>query len=63
MFIGIIIVLFGLGAILLGGLQLAGALPVARRRAGGLGKLSSYLNIATGVLIVALGVLRIKGVV
>ncbi len=62
MFIGIIIVLFGLGAILLGGLQLAGALPVARR-AGGLGKLSSYLNIATGILIVALGVLRLKGVV
>ena len=62
MVIGIIVVLFGLGAILLGGLQLAGALPVTRR-AGGIGALSSYVNIATGVLLVALGVLRLKGVV
>ena len=62
MFIGVVVILFGVGAILLGGLQLTGALPVTRR-AGGLGTLSSYVNIATGVLLVALGVLRLKGMV
>jgi len=62
MFIGVVVILFGVGAILLGGLQLAGARPVTRR-AGGLGAPSGYLNIATGVLLIALGVLRVKGLV
>jgi hypothetical protein len=62
MFIGVVVILFGVGAILLGGLQLAGALPVTRR-AGGFGAPSGYLNIATGVLLIALGALRLKGLV
>jgi uncharacterized membrane protein YidH (DUF202 family) len=62
MIVGIIVALFGLGAVALGALQVAGALPAARRR-GGLGNLSGYLNIAIGILLVALGALRIKGLV
>lgn len=64
MIVGIIVALFGLGAVALGALQVAGALPAARRR-GGLGNLSGYINIniAIGILLVALGALRIKGLV
>jgi len=62
MIVGIIVALFGWGAVALGALQVAGALPAARRR-GGLGNLSGYINIAIGILLVALGALRIKGLV
>ncbi len=62
MVVGIIIALFGLGAITLGALQISGALPTTRR-GGGLGNISGYVNIAVGVLLIALGVLRVKGLV
>jgi len=62
MVVGVVVVLFGLGAILLGALQLGGRLPTTRRY-GGLGAVSGVVNIAVGLLLIALGVLRIKGLV
>ena len=62
MVVGIIVALFGLGAVALGALQLAGVLPTPRRR-GGLGAISGFINIAVGILLIALGALRIKGLV
>ncbi len=60
MVVGIVVALFGLGAIALGALQLAGRLPTTRRY-GGLGAVSGVVNIAVGLLLIALGVLRMQG--
>ena len=58
MLIGIVVILFGVGTIVVGGLQLAGVLPRVRRTGG---TFSSYVNVGVGVFLIALGVLRLKG--
>ncbi len=58
MLTGIVVVLFGVGAIIIGGLQLAGLLPRVRRAGGAF---SAYMNLVVGVFLIALGVLRLKG--
>lgn len=57
MIVGIVVALFGLGALVLGSLQLGGALPIMRRA----GAYSAYMNIVVGIFLLALGALRIKG--
>jgi hypothetical protein len=57
MIVGIVVVLLGLGSIAVGGLQLSGAVPI-RHRAG---SFSAYVNIAAGIFLIALGVLRLMG--
>lgn len=53
--VGLVVVLIGLGGIALGGLYLTGAVPVARQGSA----YSAYTSIAVGLLLVALGVLRL----
>lgn len=56
MIVGIVVAAFGVGAIILGALQLSGALPAVRR-----GAFSAFMNIVVGVFLIALGALRLKG--
>ena len=58
MIVGIVVALFGVGAIVLGAIQLAGRVPVVRRA----GTFSAYMNVVVGIFLIALGALRIKGV-
>ena len=55
--VGLIVALFGLGSIALGSLQLSGAVPILRRT----GTFSACVNVAAGIFVIALGVLRLKG--
>jgi hypothetical protein len=57
MIVGIIVLLLGLGSIALGGLQLSGAVPVLLRPSA----FSACMKIATGIFLIALGVLHLKG--
>lgn len=56
MIVGIVVAVFGVGAITLGAAQLSGALPVVHR-----GAFSAVTNIVVGVFLIALGALRVKG--
>ncbi len=58
MLTGIVVVLFGVGGIVIGGLQLAGVLPRVRRTGGAF---SAYMNLVMGVFLIVLGALRLKG--
>lgn len=58
MVIAIVVAVLGLGAIALGGLQLCGVVPVVRRRAG---TFPAYMNVLTGLFLIALAALRLKG--
>ncbi len=55
----IVVALLGVGALLLGWLQLSGRLPVARRA----GNASAYMNIVVGILLLVLAALRYKKLV
>jgi hypothetical protein len=55
--VGLIVVLLGLGLLVLGSLQLRGAVPILRRA----GTFSACVNVAAGIFLLALGVLRLKG--
>jgi hypothetical protein len=55
--VGLIVVLLGLGLLALGSLQLSGAVPILRRT----GNFSAWVNVAAGIFVIALGVLRLKG--
>jgi hypothetical protein len=55
--VGLIVVLLGLGLLVLGSLQLSGAVPILRRT----GIFSACVNVAAGIFVIALGVLRLKG--
>ena len=55
--VGLIVVLLGLGLLALGSLQLSGAVPILRRT----GTFSACVNVAAGIFVIALGVLRLKG--
>jgi hypothetical protein len=57
MIVGLIVVLFGLGSIALGSLQLSGAVPILRRAS----TFSACTNVAAGIFLIVLGVLRLKG--
>ena len=57
MVVGIVVALLGLAGIVLGSVQLRGALPSALRT----GPFSAYVNILTGVFLLVLAVLRLKG--
>lgn len=59
MIVGIVVGLLGVGAVALGVLQLSGAVPLMRR--AGAGAYSAIVNIVVGLFLVALGVLRVKG--
>lgn len=60
MLVGIVVILFGVGAIVLGGLQFAHVLPMPRHR-GGLGSASGFVNVGIGLILIALGALRLIG--
>jgi hypothetical protein len=55
--VGLIVALLGLGLLALGSLQLSGAVPILRRT----GTFSACVNVAAGIFLIALGVLRLKG--
>ena len=55
--VGLIVVLLGLGLLALGSLQLSGAVPILSRT----GTFSACVNVAAGIFLIALGVLRLKG--
>ena len=55
--VGLIVVLLGLGLLALGSLQLSGAVSILRRT----GTFSACVNVAAGIFVIALGVLRLKG--
>ena len=55
--VGLLVVLLGLGLLALGSLQLSGAVPILRRT----GTFSACVNVAAGLFLIALGVLRLKG--
>ena len=64
MVIGVIVLIFGAGALVLGVLQLLGVLPRAMHRAAVpvVGVLATSTNLTAGVFLIALGVLRLRGV-
>src|SRR5437763_7001519 len=55
--VGIVVALLGLGLIVLGSLQLSRAVPILRRT----GTFSACMNVAAGIFLIALGVLRFEG--
>jgi hypothetical protein len=55
--VGVIVALFGLGSIVLGSLQLSGAVPILHRTR----TFSACVNVAAGLFLIALAVLRLKG--
>jgi len=57
--IGLVVVVLGLGALILGTLQVRGKLPVPRGVK--LSPLSGAINMVIGVFLIALGVLRLAG--
>lgn len=58
MIVGLVVAVLGVGAIALGAWQLSGATPMARLRHGAF---SAVTNIVVGVFLIALGALRLKG--
>lgn len=59
MIVGIVVIVLAVGIIALSLLQIRGAIPiVGRTRAN---NVSSYINLLVGLFLIALGVLRVTG--
>ena len=59
MIVGVVVIVLAVGIIALSLLQLRGAIPiVGRTRAN---NVSSYINLLVGLFLIALGVLRVTG--
>lgn len=59
MIVGIVVIVLAVGIIVLSILQLRGAIPVVGRTRAS--NVSSYINLLVGLFLIALGVLRVTG--